>query len=86
MRISVLSFAALVSATPLLAQQGKPEAWLVATAKVGHLQTLTGHADWARTVSFTPDGETLISGGSASKVKLWSMPDGKLLTTFKAHG
>lgn len=32
---------------------------------------LTGHDDWVRRVQFSPDGETLVSTGSHSSVRVW---------------
>ncbi|MER6831960.1 WD40 repeat domain-containing protein [Streptosporangium sp. NPDC000563] len=32
---------------------------------------LTGHTNWVRSVAFSPDGKTLVSGSSNNSVKLW---------------
>jgi WD40 repeat protein len=32
---------------------------------------LRGHTDWVQSVAFRPDGQTLASGSSDKKIKLW---------------
>ena len=64
------------------------------------LTTLRGHSKWVFGVSFSPDGQTLASGGADGTVKLWSLagvgdkrptdasnikPDNRLLRTFEGH-
>lgn len=47
------------------------------------LKPLTGHADIVFSLWFSPDSKMLLSGAS-NETRLWSLPDGKLLTTIKA--
>ncbi|MEG4944242.1 WD40 domain-containing protein [Microcoleus sp. F4-D5] len=64
------------------------------------LATLRGHSKWVFGVSFSPDGQTLASGGADGTVKLWSLagmgdkrptdasnikPETRLLRTFEGH-
>jgi len=44
--------------------------------------TLTITAKGAGTVSFSPDGKTLASGGTGAKVNLWDASTGKVLWTY----
>jgi WD40 repeat protein/serine/threonine protein kinase len=37
------------------------------------------------TVAFSPDGKKLASGGYDRQVKLWSVPDSELITSYKGH-
>ena len=70
-----------------LAQDAAPpsNAWTDGTSKIGTLRTLTGHKSWARSLAYTPDGKTLISGSASRKIKLWRMPGGEELATLSAH-
>ena len=36
-------------------------------------------------VDFSPDGKTLVSGGSDGLVKLWDAASGKQILTFSGH-
>ncbi len=64
------------------------------------LATLRGHSKWVFGVSFSPDGQTLASGGADGAVKLWNLvnvgdkrptdasnikPESRLLRTFEGH-
>ena len=47
-------------------------------------QTLVGHSDGVRGVSFSPDGSLIVSGSQDNTVKLWNR-QGKLLKTLYGH-
>jgi WD40 repeat protein/tetratricopeptide (TPR) repeat protein len=64
------------------------------------LATLRGHSKWVFGVSFSPDGQSLASGGAEGTVKLWNLkgigekrtpntseikPEDRLLRTFEGH-
>jgi WD40 repeat protein len=36
-------------------------------------------------LAVTPDGSTLVSGAADNTIKLWSIPDGRLLATLEGH-
>jgi len=41
------------------------------------MQQLEGHTSGVHTVTFTPDGKTLVSGGRDKMVRLWDVPTGQ---------
>lgn len=56
----------------------KPQNWRC-------IHTLTGHSDWVRCLAISPDGKTLASGSFDKTIKLWQLPDGKLIDTLSRH-
>ena len=51
----------------------------------GNIKTLTGHTDVVRSVSFSPDGNTIASGSWDNTVRLWNANAGRLLKTLTEH-
>jgi len=49
------------------------------------IRTFQGHTDSVKTVAFSPDGNTAISGSSDSTIKLWDVQTGEEIRTFKGH-
>ena len=49
------------------------------------LQTLTGHSELVYSVAYSPDGQTLASGGDDKTIKLWKVKTGNLLQTLTGH-
>jgi len=49
------------------------------------LRTLSGHSKWVRSLSFSPDGSLLASGGADRVIRLWRISDGKILRAFTGH-
>ena len=48
-------------------------------------QTLTGHTDWIRCVTFSWDGQSLASGSNDHTVRLWDVSTGKCYQTLTGH-
>lgn len=47
---------------------------------------LAAHIGTVRSIDLTADGKSIATGGDDKLVKIWSMPDGKLVHTLKGHG
>ena len=45
-----------------------------------NMGTLTGHTDWVRGTAFSPDGSSLISGGTDSTLRLWDVTPYRSIT------
>ena len=50
------------------------------------LHVMRGHSADVYSLSFTPDGNTLISGSHDNTIKLWNVTSGQELSTLKGHG
>ena len=50
-----------------------------------HLKVLRGHTGRVLSVSFSPNGKTLASGGADATVRLWNVDTGNLLKTLSGH-
>ena len=50
-----------------------------------HRQTLTGHTDHVNSISFSPDGTTLASGGDDKTIYLWNAQTGAHQQTLTGH-
>ena len=46
---------------------------------------LSGHTDWVRSLVFSPDGMSLVSGSADETIKLWDMQTGGVVKTFQGH-
>ena len=44
--------------------------------------TLTGHADWVRMVTFSPDGQLLASGSDDNTIKIWDTHNFQEIASF----
>ncbi len=48
------------------------------------VKTLSGHSDWLYAVAISPDGKQVAAGGRDGEVRVWTVPDGKLVKSFNA--
>ncbi len=49
------------------------------------VKSIEAHDGWIRALAISSDGQTLASCGNDHKVRLWSLPDGRLLKTLEGH-
>ena len=57
--------------------------WDAATGR--KLRTLAGHDGYAYSIAFSPDGNTLATGGRDSKIRLWDVATGSPKGTLAGH-
>ena len=46
---------------------------------------LSGHTGWVRSITYSPDGVSLVSGSSDKTIKLWDVQTGGVVKTFYGH-
>ena len=46
---------------------------------------LSGHTDYVKSLTFLPDGISLVSGSYDNTIKLWDMQTGGVIRTFHGH-
>ena len=68
-----------------LAVAGSIGVWLYDARTGKELALLTGHTSYVNSVSFSPDGNTLASGGRDSTIRLWDVSTGRHLQTLTGH-
>ncbi len=55
-------------------------------AKSGtHIRTLKGHTDTVRSIAFSPDGKTLVSGSKDDTLRVWDINTGRMLRKLAGH-
>lgn len=47
--------------------------------------TLSGHASWVLSVSFSPDGKRFVSGSADRTVRIWDLDGMQCQHVFKEH-
>ena len=65
--------------------KGRHRLWDAIAIRDEQLKTLRGHTGRVLSVSFSPDGTTLASGGADGTVRLWDADTGNLLKTLPGH-
>ena len=63
--------------------QNDVKLWNAATGEL--LNTLSGHKSIVNSLSFNPDGKTLVSGSWDITIRLWDVSTGKHKKTLTGH-
>ena len=58
---------------------------MLSTITGSQIAVLSEHTDWTRSVVFSSDGRSLVSGSDDKTVKLWDMQTGGVVKTFYGH-
>jgi WD40 repeat protein len=73
----------------LLAVGGYREVRLIDPASGNAIATLSGHANYVRSIAFSPDGKLLAAAGGSpqrdGEIKIWELQSHQLLKTMKGH-
>ena len=73
----------------ILAVGGYKEVRMIDASTGKLIRTLEGHADYVRSIVFSPDGKQLLAGGGPpqqwGEIKIWDVPTGALLRTMRGH-
>ena len=49
------------------------------------VDTLFGHDDWVRSLAFSPNQQSLVSGSFDKTIKVWHLPSGEVIHTLSEH-
>ena len=56
-----------------------------ASVKNSEIEPFIGHSDWIRSLAFSPDSKTVLSGSNDRTVRLWNLETGRLLYLLTGH-
>jgi hypothetical protein len=74
---------------PVTAGNLPPAGGLAQATDGGAVATLTGHADYVRSLAFSPDGNLLASAGGpcqrGGEIKIWDVASRRLVRTLQGH-
>ena len=54
-------------------------------AQKAELVVQTGHSDFIKSITFSPDGKYIASGGADNTIKLWSVDTGQQIKSLEGH-
>jgi WD40 repeat protein len=55
------------------------------SVKNSEIEPFIGHSDWIRSLAFSPDSKTVLSGSNDRTVRLWNLETGRLLYLLTGH-
>jgi hypothetical protein len=58
---------------------------IIPTANPARRKSFVAHKAWIGDVAFSPEGSMLASASADKMIKLWSVPEGKLIRTLEGH-
>lgn len=68
-----------------LAVTGGVGIWIYEAHTLNPLKLLTGHREGVKSVSFSPDGQTIASGSPDNTVRLWNVETGRNIKTLTGY-
>lgn len=87
-RVTALDFSPdgqwLATGSGVPSQMGRLAIWKVADG-VKVLEVAEAHADTILALAFSPDGKFIATASPDRMVKIWSLPEGKLIRTLEGH-